>query len=137
MGFLNPPETEATPTGHELRSERAELIPRRREWGWVLFVCATFLGFNLASYNYYPAVWFDEVSFSEPAVNLVKYGSFTTTVWQFQPLNTFPAVNCPLYSMALVPWLELTGTSVLGIRSLNFTLFEIAVLLVWVVAWAF
>jgi hypothetical protein len=98
---------------------------------------AVFLGFNLATYIDYPEVWCDEVWFSEPAVNRVAYGSFTTMVYEFQPPGTFPAVNCPLYLVALVPWLSITGTSVLAIRSLNYVLMALGAFLVWIVSWRF
>jgi len=88
----------------------SSIRPPRWEWAVLFLLLAGFLGFNLCTYNDYPNVWCDEVWFSEPAVNLIQHGNFTTTTWQFQPANTFPTVNCPLYSMTLVPWLKLTGT---------------------------
>jgi hypothetical protein len=111
--------------------------PGPGEWIWLLLLLGGLLGFNLATYNQYPAVWCDEVSFSEPAINFLLHGSFTTTVWQFQPPNTFPVVNCPLYPMALVPWLTATGTSLLAVRSFNYTLMAVAAFLLWVVSWRF
>src|SRR5215831_288125 len=88
-------------------------MPNQTEYLGLFAMLVLLLALNLATYNQYPEVWCDEVWFSEPAVNLVKYGSFTTSTWQLQPANTFPAVNCPLYSMALVPWVAAFGTSVL------------------------
>src|SRR5438876_7054592 len=105
----------AMPTATSAKPTRAERLG-------LAAMLILFLGLNLASYNCYPEVWCDEVWFSEPAINLVKHGSFTTSVWQGQPANTFPAVNCPLYTMSLVPWLALTGTSVLSVRSFNYAL---------------
>src|SRR5437660_650924 len=115
----------------------SENKPRGSEWASLFLIILGFLVFNLATYSYYPAVWIDEVCFAEPAVNLVKYGSLTTTVFQFQPLNTFPVVNCPLYTMSLAPWLAMTGTSVLGVRSLNYVLMAVAALLLWIISWKF
>src|SRR5437763_299674 len=100
-----------------LETGAEQLTPSFSEWAGVRLICAAFLAFNLATYSYYPAVWIDEVSFAEPAVNLVKYGAFTTTVFQFQPFNTFPVVNCPLYMFCLAPWLTMAGTTVLVVRS--------------------
>ena len=114
-----------------------EVRPSRQEWAWVLLLLGGLLGFNLASYNYYPAVWCDEVSFAEPAVNLLNYGSYTTMVWQFQPPDTFPSLNCPLYGLSLVPWLALTGTSLLSVRSFNITLMAVAAFLIWRASWRF
>jgi len=112
-------------------------LPTVREWTWILLFIATLFVFDLLTYNLYPAVWCDEVLFSEPAVNRVQHSSFTTTVWEFQPGNTFPVVNCPLYSMALVPWLSTTGTSLLAIRSFNYALMALASVLIWLVTWRF
>src|SRR5258708_24210209 len=56
-------------------------------------------------------------------------------VYQFQDPGTFPALNCPLYLMALGPWLKLTGTTVLAVRSFNYTLLAIAAFLVWLASW--
>jgi hypothetical protein len=111
--------------------------PTVREWTWVLFLTAALFVFDLLTYNLYPAVWCDEVLFSEPAINFVQHGSFTTTVWEFQPGNTFPVVNCPLYSLALVPWLSITGTSLLAVRSFNHAFFAMATVLLWMVSWRF
>lgn len=107
------------------------------EWLAVLCLIALFLAFNLATSDSYPTVWCDEVLFSEPAINLVKHGSFTTTVWEYNHANTFPVVNCPLYPMALVPWLAVTGTTVLAVRSLNYTLMAVAAFLIWRASWRF
>src|SRR5205807_1856881 len=77
------------------------------------------------------------VWWSEPAVNWVTNGSFTTSVWQGQPANTFPTINCPLYMLALAPWLSLFGASVLAIRSFNYALLGIAAFLLWLISWRF
>ena len=114
-----------------------ETRPGRWEWISLLLLLLGFLGFNLATYNFYPNVWCDEVWFSEPAVNFVQNGSFTTTTWQFQPANTFPTVNCPFYSLALVPWLKLTGTTLLSVRAFNYSLMAMASFLVWLISWRF
>src|SRR5207249_3575628 len=114
-----------------------DLAPSHREWVSVLVFLSAFLVFNLVTYNQYPAVWCDEVSFSEPAINWVLHGSFTTTVWQFQPPNTFPTVNCPLYSLALAPWLATAGTSLLAVRSFNYTLMAAAAFLLWLASWSY
>jgi len=108
-------------------------LPRPHRWEpvAVLLLLSAFFAFNLVTCDYYPAVWCDEVLFSEPAINLVKHGTFTTTVWEYNPANTFPVVNCPLYSMALVPWLAATGTTLLAVRSLNYALMATVALLVW------
>jgi hypothetical protein len=114
-----------------------EIAPKSREWLWVSLVIAVLFAFDLVTYNHYPAVWCDEVLFSEPAVNCVQHGTFTTTVWEYQPPNTFPVINCPLYPLALVPWLAATGTSLLAVRSFNYALMALSSFLLWVAAWRF
>jgi hypothetical protein len=111
--------------------------PPAREWLCVLLLLTGFLGFNLATYNLYPQVWCDEVWFSEPAVNAVNEGVFHSRTFKFQPPNTFPTINCPLYLMAQVPWLRVFGTSVLAIRSFNYSLMALSAFLVWMASWRF
>lgn len=109
---------------------------RAERVGLFLLLCG-FLAFDLATCNYYPAVWCDDVWWTEPALNLVKYGSFTSCIFQLQPFDTFPTVNCPLYVMALVPWLTAVGTSLLAARALNYTLLAVNSFLLWVAFWRF
>jgi len=111
--------------------------PNRAEWTYVVLLCGFFLVFNLVTYNFYPAVWVDEVAFAEPAANLVKYGAFTSRVFEYQPPDTFPVVNCPIFPMSMVPWLAMAGTNVLAVRSFNYTFMAIAAMLVWIVSWQF
>jgi hypothetical protein len=42
------------------------------ERGGVLLLIIGIFVINLLTYNYYPNVWCDEPTFSEPAINLVK-----------------------------------------------------------------
>lgn len=113
------------------------LRPLRREFVGVLFLIAGFFVLNLITYNYFPAVWCDEVAYSEPAINKILQGSYTTSVWEFNPVNTFPIVNCPLYGMTLLPWLALTGTSLVAVRSFNYMLMGLTAYLCWVISWRF
>lgn len=101
------------------------------EWIGVLAITLLALGFNLLTFDLYPTVWCDDVSFSEPAFNFVLHGSYTSTVWQFQPLNTFPVVNCPLYPMLLAGWLWVFGADLFAVRALNDVLISVAGLLFW------
>jgi len=121
----------------EAEKPSAALPPSRREWLGVLLLIGGWLVFDLATYNFYPAAWCDEMMYSEPAINLVQYGSFTSATYQYQPPNTFPIAGCPLYSLALVPWLSATGTSLLAVRSFNYALMALATFLCWNVAWRF
>ena len=120
-------------------AQGAEIIavpgPRAWEWTGILLVIVGFVLFNLATCNLYPNVWCDEISFSEPAINLVRNGSFTSFVWYHEPSNVFPTVNCPLYTMVLVPWLAAMGTTVLAVRSFNYVAMALAAFLLWVSLW--
>lgn len=111
--------------------------PAPGEWGWLAVLLTGLFLLQLATYRLYPVAWCDEVSFSEPAINFVKHGTFTTTVWQHQPPDTFPTINCPLYSMCLAPWLAVTGTSLLSVRSFNFAAMTLAAFLIWVISWRY
>lgn len=111
----------------DLRSFRIS----RREWIVVISLLSLLFGFDLLTSEIYPTVWCDDVSFSEPAFNYLLHDSYTTTVWQFQPLNTFPAVNCPLYPLLITGWLWLFGTHLLAVRALNYLLMGVACLLFW------
>jgi hypothetical protein len=115
----------------------SEQRPPKWEWFGVIVLIAGLMIFNLATYNYFPTVWCDEVAYSEPAINKILYGSYTTTVWEFNPINTFPIVNCPLYGMALVPWLTAVGTSLVAVRSFNYMLMGLAAFLCWTISWRF
>ena len=111
--------------------------PKWTEWCVVAGLLLSFLAFHAATYNWYPVAWSDEATYSEPAINLAQDRGFTTSAWQFQPSGTFWAVNPPLYGLVLSLWLRITGTSLLAVRSFNFSLFALAVFLVWVAAWRF
>ena len=111
--------------------------PRPAEWLGLFLMLGGLLLLNLLTYNLYPQVWSDEVWFSEPAVNYVTEGDFHARSFMFVPVHGFPYINCPLYLMVQIPWLAITGTSVLGIRSFNYTLMAVAAFLIWVVSWRF
>jgi hypothetical protein len=106
------------------------------KWESLLVICAVVVLFvvNLLTCNFYPSVWRDEISFSEPAINLAHSGTFSTVTWPFQPENTFWAVNTPLYSWVLTAWLKVFPATVLGVRSLNYVLFGITSFLLWTVS---
>ncbi|MES2921171.1 MAG: hypothetical protein V4819_06485 [Verrucomicrobiota bacterium] len=106
-------------------------------WEW-LVVMVLLLGgfvFNRATYNLYPTVWADEVLWTEPAINLVKTGHFTTSVWQFQRAGSFWAAQSPLYCFGLAGWMKVVGTDLLAARSFNFALASLAIFLTWAAAW--
>ncbi|HEV2694984.1 MAG TPA: hypothetical protein VG347_18970 [Verrucomicrobiae bacterium] len=102
-----------------------------REWLGISVLLALLFGLDLLTFNISPTVWCDEVSFTEPAINYVMHGTYTSAVWQFQPLNTFPAVNCPLYTQSIIGWLSLFGTNLLAVRSYDYFLMGVSCLLFW------
>jgi hypothetical protein len=111
--------------------------PRRTEWLALFGLLAVMFIFNLRTYNLYPTVWADEVLWSEPAINLFKAGHFTTSVWQLQSAGTFWAAQSPLYPLVLTAWLPVAGTSLQGVRSFNYFLVSIGVVLVWFASWRY
>ena len=68
---------------------------------------------------------------TDPAVNLVLQGQFSSTVWFVQRGNEFWAGNTPLYTLMLAAWLKVFGISVLVVRSLNYVLMAVAMGLLW------
>ena len=111
--------------------------PERTEWIVVLVLLGIFFVLNLLTYNSYPAVWADEVLWSEPAINLVTTGHFTTSVWASEPAGSFWAAQSPLYCFLLSGWLPLVGNSLAAVRSFNLLLISIAAFLVWFASWRY
>lgn len=79
----------------------------------VLPVCMTLSGLS----NLTP--WIDEVMFVDTPMHYVKGAGWTTHSWYSianqKPFMLYP----PLYSMILVPWMKVFGTSIFACRSLN------------------
>jgi hypothetical protein len=109
--------------------------PAVKEWLAVFALLAGVFLLNLFTYAMYPTVWNDDILWSEPTINLVRTGHFTTSVWQLQPANAFWAAQSPFYPLALAVWLKFAGFSLLAVRSFNFVLISVAVFLVWVASW--
>lgn len=102
----------------------------RRERIIVLAICAGVLAVNLLTASRSPTVWFDEVLFADPAVNLVTGKGFVTTAWP-QPRDVPFSVNAPLYSLLLAGWIKLLGFSITSVRSLNYVLMMFVGLVLW------
>ena len=126
LNFIGPPKD---------CQQRPDQHPSAHEWVIVFLLLVACLIFNMATYRLYPAEWSDEVSFSEPAVNFAQTGLFTTRVWPYQPVNTFPVLNCPCYSLSLAGWVSLMGVSLLAIRSFNYALAGGVAFLSWACSW--
>src|SRR4051794_13448574 len=67
----------------------------------------------------WPNVWMDEAIWSEPAINLVRTGHFTTMVSQLEPADTFYCTQSPLYPLALSLWIRGFGETLHAIRWFN------------------
>lgn len=109
--------------------------PTPGEWFAATALLLGFLVVNILTYHLYATVWCDDVLWTEPAINLVRTGQFTTSVWQLQPAGSFWAAQSPFYPLALSLWLRMTDFSLLGIRSFNMVLATVGAFLVWVAAW--
>ena len=79
----------------------------------VLPVCMALSGLS----NLTP--WIDEVMFVDTPMRYVRGAGWTTHSWYSianqEPFMLYP----PLYSMILVPWMKVFGTSIFACRSLN------------------
>ncbi len=111
------------------------MTPKVSEWALVLAFLIGALLFNLRSFNEYPTAWADEVLWSEPAINLIKTGHFTTSVWQFQKAGSFWAAQSPLYCFGVAAWMKMVGTDLQAARSFNLALITVAVFLAWILSW--
>jgi hypothetical protein len=101
------------------------------EGKWFALICVCFLVVNLATGTRSPTVWIDEVSYADPAVNLVSGKGFTSSAWYAQSKTETWAGNTPLYPLMLSGWLSVFGFDILQVRSMNYLLVLLAVACVW------
>jgi hypothetical protein len=96
----------------------------------VLFILAAI---SIYTIEWFPGVWVDEASYSDPAINFVQGKGFTATTWTSQSRDEYWASNVPLHQYALVAWLKIVGVSERGVRSLNvvFMIFTSIALWIW------
>jgi len=106
-------------------------LSERSAYGALAALLSFFLAISLSTATRYPPVWVDEVQFTDPAVNLVLEGRFSSTVWIVQRGNEFWAGNTPLYTLMLAAWMKVFGVSALAVRSLNCILMVVAIGLLW------
>jgi len=111
-------------------SARSSRLPRV-ELAVVIASLAVFLWFNAAITLDLQAVWLDEVTVADPAINLYLGRGFTSTGWQYQTKEEFWASNAPLHQILLYHWLKLWKLSPLSVRSLNFVLMAGIIFLTW------
>ena len=84
----------------------------------------------IASSRLYP-VWMDEVMLSDPAVNLYLGNGFTSSAWWHQPSTAFHAGTSLLYPLLLYVWLKLFGFSLEIVRSFNYFLITVSIIVIW------
>jgi hypothetical protein len=91
----------------------------------------TFAAINIATIQWYPRVWIDEASYSDPSINSVLGKGFRTTAWAGQDKTEFWASNAPLHQYLLIPWLYVLGPSIIAVRGFNIFLMMITSFLLW------
>jgi hypothetical protein len=96
-----------------------------------ILIVSIFFAVNIYTSSKSPTVWVDEVAYSDPAVNFVTNGKFTSTAWGTQGPNEIWAGNVPLHQLILIGWLEAFGISPTSIRSINYFFVIIGVFLLW------
>lgn len=108
-------------------------LVRDNESNIFLLIVSTFIIINIYTSSKSPTVWVDEVAYSDPAVNFVVNGEFTSTAWGTQGPNEVWAGNVPLHQFFLIGWLEAFGVSPTSVRSINYFFVTIGVFLLWVI----
>ncbi len=102
----------------------------KHEWAWVALILFLFLLVNVFTADRYPFPFFDEVLYTDPAVNYVTGHGFTSAV-RAENSPVFYFYNGPAHSALLIPWLKVFGISIRSVRSINFVYMALAVLLIW------
>lgn len=109
-------------------------MPLQKELLVVALIILCFLGLNLSTASRSPTVWLDEVSYSDPAVNLATGKGFVSSAWYGQSKEELWAGNVPLHALLLSGWLKCFDFGIIQVRSLNYFLIALAVFVFW---WAF
>jgi hypothetical protein len=89
------------------------------------------LGLSYLTIERSPTVWIDEVSYSDPGVNLALGNGFKSSAWYSGPKEELWVGNTPLYPLLLAGWVKLFGFDIVPVRLLNFVLFAFACIAVW------
>ncbi len=98
----------------------------------VLMLAVSF-GLNLATSSRFPLPWQDEIAFTDVAVNTATGQGFISTVAMCgdPSIQHFWSCNAPLYPLILSRWIQATGFTIPGVRSLNYVLILLCVLTLW------
>lgn len=105
--------------------------PHRLEQAALVLLLAVVLVLNLLTAERSPTVWLDEVSYLDPAVNLLAGNGFTSSAWYGQTRDAFWAGNVPLHALCLAGWMKIWGVGLVQARSLNYVLAALAALFFW------
>lgn len=97
----------------------------------VVLLLTVFVAANIATSSRLSTVWLDEVLLTDPAANLYLGHGFTSSAWYYQTKDEFWACNAPLHAVLLYHWMKLFGFSLIAVRSLNYGLMAISVLIIW------
>lgn len=116
---------------HMMQYQATTVKPTRGELGAVIGICLAFVALNLLTATLYPPVNWDEILFTDPAVNLATGKGFRSSVWHTQPYDPIFASNAPLYPLLLAVWIQLTSFTPTAVRLLNYFFMAIAASLVW------
>jgi hypothetical protein len=112
-----------------LRRSLIEQLERRANpFFWSML--ALYLVAGLLTIERVPAVWNDEVEFSDPAANLALGKGFSST-FAGQPGGQFWMGYLPLYSFLLSFWFRVFGISLLAARSFNLVQVAAAAGVIW------
>ncbi|QOV90475.1 hypothetical protein [Humisphaera borealis] len=103
----------------------------RPGWNWFLLLAVVWLAVNLLTADRSPSVWQDEVSYSDPGINLATGRGWTSTAWPFQSRDEFFCSNVPLHPLALAGWVRIFGWSPTAVRSLNYAFVLLAAAVLW------
>jgi hypothetical protein len=111
-------------------SSSVDPMNEKHEWVWVALIIFLFLLVNVFTAERYPYPFFDEVIYTDPAVNYVTGHGFTAAV-PGEDSPVFYFYNGPAHSALLIPWLKIFGISMRSVRSINFVYMALTVLLIW------
>jgi hypothetical protein len=114
----------------ESTSWSLDLLGEEHEWIWVALILCLFLLINILTAERYPFPFFDEVIYTDPAVNYLTGHGFTAAV-PGEDAPAFYFYNGPAHSALLIPWLKVFGISMRSVRSINFVYMAVAMLLIW------
>lgn len=102
----------------------------RKEPYLVAIFALLLLAVNLGTGVLYPTSWMDEAMFSDPAINLIQGKGWTSTAW-WQSKSVTWSGNVPLYTVCIVPWMKVFGTDLINVRSFNYTVISVTMLVFW------